>query len=106
MADIVNYFNWTYISTVASSGEYGEQGIDSFQREARARNICIAVTAKLPHSSTPAHFEGIIRELQVGGEDVYFLTLCTYIDITYTSCSVIFRPNHSVFIRLTSRMTL
>ena len=65
MADIVTYFNWTYISTVASNGEYGEQGIDSFQREARGRNICIAVTAKLPHSSTPAHFKVVIQELLV-----------------------------------------
>ena len=105
MADIVNYFNWTYISTVASSGEYGEQGIDSFQREARARNICIAVTAKLPHSSTPAHFEGIIKELQVGGETLYFLTLCMYSSITYISCFVFFRPNRSVFLGWTSPVT-
>ena len=71
MADIVTYFNWTYISTVASNGEYGEQGIDSFQREARGRNICIAVTAKLPHSSTPAHFKGVIRELMVSMAKTY-----------------------------------
>ena len=31
MADIVQHFNWTYVSTVASEGEYGEKGIDAFK---------------------------------------------------------------------------
>jgi len=48
MADIVEYFNWTYVNTVASEGEYGEMGIDAFRQEARHRNICIAVSEKIP----------------------------------------------------------
>ena len=48
MADIVEYFNWTYVNTVASEGEYGEMGIDAFRQEARHRNICIAVSEKVP----------------------------------------------------------
>ena len=31
MADIVQHFNWTYVSTVASEGEYGEMGINAFK---------------------------------------------------------------------------
>ena len=31
MVDIVNLFNWTYVSTIASEGSYGESGIDVFQ---------------------------------------------------------------------------
>ena len=48
MVDIVSYFNWTYVSTVASEGEYGESGIAHFTQEARARNICIATHQKIP----------------------------------------------------------
>ena len=33
MVDIVNLFNWTYVSTIASEGSYGESGIDVFQQE-------------------------------------------------------------------------
>ena len=33
MVDIVNLFNWTYVSTIASEGSYGESGIDAFQQE-------------------------------------------------------------------------
>ena len=31
LVDIVNLFNWTYVSTIASEGSYGESGIDVFQ---------------------------------------------------------------------------
>ena len=64
MADIVLHYNWTYVSTVASEGDYGEQGIYSFQYEARARNICIAVTEKIPQSSNDATFDNIITSLK------------------------------------------
>ena len=47
MAEILRYFNWTYVSTVASEGDYGETGIDAFQQEARTRQICIATSAKV-----------------------------------------------------------
>lgn len=55
MVDIVQFFNWTYVSTVASEGEYGVSGIEYFQQEARARNICLAETIKI--SSDPTHDE-------------------------------------------------
>ena len=45
--DIVNLFNWTYVSTIASEGSYGESGIEVFQFEASKRNICIAVHEKV-----------------------------------------------------------
>ena len=31
--DIVALFNWTYVSTIASEGSYGESGIEAFQQE-------------------------------------------------------------------------
>ena len=32
LVDIVNLFNWTYVSTIASEGSYGESGIEVFQQ--------------------------------------------------------------------------
>ena len=63
MVDIVQHFNWTYVSTVASEGEYGVSGIEYFQREARARNICLAETQKVSSNPTPAEFDDIIDKL-------------------------------------------
>jgi len=60
MADIVEYFNWTYVNTVASEGEYGEMGIDAFRQEARHRNICIAVSEKVPVNADASRFDEVI----------------------------------------------
>lgn len=49
MAEILRFFNWTYVSTVASEGDYGETGIEAFEQEARMRNICIATSEKVRH---------------------------------------------------------
>ena len=59
MADIVEYFNWTYVNTVASEGEYGEMGIDAFRHEARHRNICIAVSEKVPVNADADRFDEV-----------------------------------------------
>lgn len=64
LVDIVQSFNWSYVSTVASVGQYGEAGIDSFHKEARARNICIAITEKVPRAVDKPSYEQILRNLQ------------------------------------------
>ncbi|XP_028680726.2 metabotropic glutamate receptor 3-like [Erpetoichthys calabaricus] len=60
MAEILRFFNWTYVSTVASEGDYGETGIEAFEQEARARQICIATSAKVGHSMS---HEVVIKSL-------------------------------------------
>jgi metabotropic glutamate receptor 2/3 len=52
IVDIVQAFNWSYVSTISSEGSYGEAGIDAFQRVAAQRNVCIAVSEKIPHTVT------------------------------------------------------
>lgn len=63
MAEILRYFNWTYVSTVASEGDYGETGIEAFEQEARLRNICIATSEKVGRSNIRKSYDGVIREL-------------------------------------------
>lgn len=63
MADIVQLFNWTYVSTVASEGDYGQSGIESFQNEARARNICISTSIKIISNSNKDTFDTAIEDL-------------------------------------------
>lgn len=64
IAEILRYFNWTYVSTVASEGDYGETGIDAFQQEARVRQICIATSVKVSRSMSHGNYETVIRSLQ------------------------------------------
>ena len=63
LVDIVNLFNWTYVSTIASQGSYGESGIEVFQFEASKRNICIAVQEKVPSRADEGKFKDIITNL-------------------------------------------
>ncbi|XP_042191242.1 metabotropic glutamate receptor 3-like isoform X1 [Callorhinchus milii] len=65
MAEILRFFNWTYVSTVASEGDYGETGIEAFEREARLRNICIATSEKVGRSTTKRSYDGVMGELLV-----------------------------------------
>ncbi|XP_043564408.1 metabotropic glutamate receptor 3-like [Chiloscyllium plagiosum] len=63
MSDILRFFNWTYVSTVASEGDYGETGIEVFEQEARARNICIATSEKVGRSMDQKSYDGVIKAL-------------------------------------------
>ncbi|XP_072292019.1 metabotropic glutamate receptor 3 [Eucyclogobius newberryi] len=63
MAEILRYFNWTYVSTVASEGDYGETGIEAFEHEARMRNICIATSEKVGRTNAKKSYEAVIRQL-------------------------------------------
>ncbi|UYV70892.1 GRM3 [Cordylochernes scorpioides] len=67
MVDVVQMFNWSYVSMVSSEGQYGDSGMNAFHKEARARNICIAVNEKVPHVSTPETFDTIYKNLLTKG---------------------------------------
>lgn len=64
MVDIVQYFNWTYVSTIASEGEYGVSGIEYFQQEAMARNICLAARIKISANADRYEFDDAIEKLK------------------------------------------
>lgn len=64
MVDIVQHFNWTYVSTVASEGEYGVSGIEYFQQEAMARNICLAARVKISANADRIEFDSVIEKLK------------------------------------------
>lgn len=43
MADLVSYYKWTYVSTIATDEDYGRLGIEAFKKEIKTRNACISV---------------------------------------------------------------
>ena len=43
LVDIVNLFNWTYVSTIASEGSYGESGIEVSQMFFNIIYVCVCV---------------------------------------------------------------
>ncbi|RWS30089.1 metabotropic glutamate receptor-like protein [Leptotrombidium deliense] len=63
LVDLVQNFNWSYVSLVSSEGQYGDSGMTAFLREARARNICVAINEKIPHSANDTIFDQILQSL-------------------------------------------
>ncbi|XP_063812896.1 extracellular calcium-sensing receptor [Pseudophryne corroboree] len=41
MADIIEYFQWNWVGTIAADDDYGRPGIEKFREEAEERDICI-----------------------------------------------------------------
>ncbi|CAG2112186.1 unnamed protein product, partial [Medioppia subpectinata] len=63
MVDIIKLFNWTYVSTIASEGDYGEKGIEHFKILANKADICIAESAKILRNAKHSDFLRIIEQL-------------------------------------------
>ncbi|XP_048878223.1 metabotropic glutamate receptor 4-like [Brienomyrus brachyistius] len=65
MVDIVRAMRWTYVSTVASEGNYGESGVEAFVQKARDDGgVCISQSVKIPREPRPGEFDKIIRRLR------------------------------------------
>lgn len=47
MAEIVKELGWRYVHTIYEEGNYGEKGIQEFERVARSKGICIARQVKI-----------------------------------------------------------
>ncbi|XP_024148740.1 metabotropic glutamate receptor 7 [Oryzias melastigma] len=64
MVDIIQALDWTYVSTVASEGSYGEKGVEAFtQLSKEAGGICIAQSLKIPHNPKMEDYDKTIQQL-------------------------------------------
>ncbi|XP_069722105.1 metabotropic glutamate receptor 7 isoform X3 [Phaenicophaeus curvirostris] len=66
MVDIVKALGWNYVSTLASEGNYGEKGVESFMQISReAGGLCIAQSLKIPQDrkDKTIDFDKIIKQL-------------------------------------------
>eukprot|EP00066_Takifugu_rubripes_P001901 XP_003963422.2 PREDICTED: metabotropic glutamate receptor 7-like [Takifugu rubripes] len=64
MVDIIRALGWTYVSTIASEGSYGEKGVEAFtQLSKEAGGICIAQSLKIPHNPKLEDYDKAIQQL-------------------------------------------
>lgn len=61
IADILQHFNWTYVSIVVSEDEYGRNGLYALGKMLKFSNVCIAEEASF---STKGDMDRIIQRLQ------------------------------------------
>lgn len=64
LVDLVQIFNWSYVSLVTSEGQYGDSGMNAFVREAKKRSICIAANEKVPQNADGNYFKSILHNLR------------------------------------------
>ena len=63
MMEIIEHYNWTYISLLYSEGSYGENGMKQIEKEAKIRGICIEYTKKIPQDQDQEAYDIIINHL-------------------------------------------
>ena len=63
LASIINYFNWSYVSTVNSYGSYGKREVEILIEELRESGNCVAQRVDLPDNPTNVQFQKAINEL-------------------------------------------
>ncbi|XP_022098847.1 metabotropic glutamate receptor 7-like isoform X2 [Acanthaster planci] len=63
MLDIVTALGWTYVSTVASAGNYGENGISTFRNLSRSSGICLTDPEVIPRDATDGTFDKLVKYL-------------------------------------------
>ncbi|XP_032882308.1 metabotropic glutamate receptor 1 [Amblyraja radiata] len=64
MLDIVQRFNWTYVSAVHTEGNYGESGMEAFKELATQEGLCIAHSGKIYSNAGEKVFDRLLRKLR------------------------------------------
>ncbi|XP_062323178.1 metabotropic glutamate receptor 1 isoform X3 [Osmerus eperlanus] len=64
MLDIVQRYNWTYVSAVHTEGNYGESGMEAFKELASQEGLCIAHSDKIYSNAGEKHFDRLLRKLR------------------------------------------
>ena len=64
LIDIIKHFNWSYVSTVNSYGNYGQQGMEHLISMLNKQGICISTRNVLPMKPTKIDYQAVIKNLE------------------------------------------
>ncbi|XP_062872609.1 metabotropic glutamate receptor 5b [Trichomycterus rosablanca] len=65
MVDIVKRYNWSYVSTIHTEGNYGESGMAAFKEMALKEGICIAHSDKIWSNAGEQSFDRLLVKLRM-----------------------------------------
>lgn len=63
MAQLVLYFGWTWVGTIASDDDYGKYGIKRFKEVVEEAGVCISFSETLPKFSAPDTIKRIVHTI-------------------------------------------
>ncbi|XP_006869482.1 PREDICTED: extracellular calcium-sensing receptor [Chrysochloris asiatica] len=64
MADIIEYFRWNWVGTIAADDDYGRPGIEKFREEAEERDICIDFSELISQYSDKKEIQQVVEVIQ------------------------------------------
>ncbi|XP_010565820.1 PREDICTED: extracellular calcium-sensing receptor [Haliaeetus leucocephalus] len=64
MADIIEYFRWNWVGTIAADDDYGRPGIEKFREEAEERDICIDFSELISQYSDEEEIQQVVEVIQ------------------------------------------
>ncbi|XP_022654020.1 metabotropic glutamate receptor 5-like isoform X3 [Varroa destructor] len=63
MVDVLLKFNWTYVITINTEGNYGHSGMEVFATRAKEAGICVATQDTLGHNAEPEEYDNLLYSL-------------------------------------------
>nr|QRN45433.1 metabotropic glutamate 1-like receptor isoform X1 [Carausius morosus] len=63
MVDVVQRYNWTYVSAVNTDENYGQSGMQAFRELAERANVCIAKEDSVLSNAEDEVFDAVVRKL-------------------------------------------
>ncbi|XP_069829959.1 vomeronasal type-2 receptor 1-like [Dendropsophus ebraccatus] len=69
-ADLVTYFGWTWVGTIAADDDYGKYGIKVFKEEVEKNGVCIAFSETLPRIYNKDSIDGIVKAIRTSSANV------------------------------------
>ncbi|XP_075551881.1 metabotropic glutamate receptor 5-like isoform X2 [Dermacentor variabilis] len=76
MVDTLLMYNWTYISTVNTEGNYGYNGIDEFTSRAKDAGICVANSHAIPTDADDEDYDSVVRSIDKFGTARVVVCFC------------------------------
>ncbi|XP_069058882.1 extracellular calcium-sensing receptor [Pleurodeles waltl] len=64
MADIIEYFRWNWVGTIAADDDYGRPGIEKFREEAEERDICIDFSELISQYSEEEDIQHVVDVIE------------------------------------------
>ena len=65
MIDILQHFNWNYVSILHSEDTYGSAGINEFVNVSATNNICIDLRRGIPPTFSEREYDSLVEDLRL-----------------------------------------
>ncbi|KAM4043785.1 vomeronasal type-2 receptor 1-like [Anomaloglossus baeobatrachus] len=72
-ADLVTYFGWTWVGTIAADDDYGKYGIKVFKEEVEKNGVCIAFSETLPRIYNKEAIDNIVKVIRGSNANVIII---------------------------------